>query len=479
VPIRLRLALVVLAASAALVASGAVLFTHQLRSGLLDSTDQALEAEAAPITSYITGAQSVDAAYLSALMVAQREALAQVVSPAGDIVFSSPGLGRLLQGCPAKLKCTAGDEDDPGRLKRYVFQATTDAGGRPRVDRFLATSVRRSDGTWIVIVGSSLEDISDALERVRAGLLLGGGIAIALATVGAWVLGGAALRPVERMRKQVAAISERDPEGSIKVPTTRDELALLAGTMNNLLGRLREVLARERRFVADASHELRTPLSVLQMELELAANRERSPKELSDAVDRAAGEAQRLSRLADDLLFLARVDEGVPVLRAAEQDLEPVMAGALRAWKDRAAAQEVELRFGLESGVTAWFDPDRIRQALDNLIDNSLRFAPAGSMLEVSAHRAGGYAVVRVEDRGEGFPADFLPHAYERFSRSDASRSQHTGGSGLGLAVTAAIARAHGGWVNAANRNEGGAVVELAVPGRAPDHSAEDVPPNM
>jgi len=266
------------------------------------------------------------------------------------------------------------------------------------------------------------------------------------------------------MRREVAAIGERDPAGSIKVPATRDELARLAGTMNDLLGRLGKALARERRFVADASHELRTPLAVLQTELELARKPERTREELREAVSEAAAEAERLSRLAEDLLFLARVDEGVPVLRASSQELAPVIARSMDAWREAAAARAVSLEAELEPGVRAWFDPDRLRQAPDNLVGNSLRFAPSGSSLEVSAHQADGFAVVGVADRGEGFPQEFLPHAFERFSRPDVSRSLHNGGSGLGLAVIAAIARAHGGWATARNRQDGGAAVELALP---------------
>jgi signal transduction histidine kinase len=472
VPIRLRLALVVLVASAALVASGVVLFSHQLRSGLVDSIDRALGAEAAPIVSQVAASPgNVDTKYLDRLLTAQPGALAQVLGPSGEVVFSSPGLGGLpiLQGCPAKLHCGAPRaEDSSTKVRSYFFVTQAGAGDKKTNVRFLAMSVRRSDGTWVVVVGSSLDDAQEALGSVWQGLLAGGGVAVLLATIGAWVLGGAALRPVERMRKEVAAIGERDPAGSIKVPSTRDELARLAGTMNDLLGRLGKALARERRFVADASHELRTPLAVLQTELELARKPERTREELAEAVSQAADEAERLSRLAEDLLFLARVDEGVPVLRASSQEVAPVIVCSLDAWREAAAARAVSLTAELEPGVTAWFDQDRLRQALDNLVGNSLRFAPSGSSLEVSARRSDGFAVVGVADRGEGFPEEFLPHAFERFSRPDVSRSLHNGGSGLGLAVTAAIARVHGGWVTARNRRDGGASVELALPVQDP-----------
>lgn len=463
-PIRARLALVVLVVATALVAAGVLLLRTQLRAGLLDSVEQSLEAEAAPVASYVASAPAVDAGRLRALMRAQREAVAQVVSPTGTMVFSSAGTDPVLSRCPEKLHCAAaGDPDATGKLQRVAFTAAPPGGTAASPDRYLATSVRRSDGTWLVVVGTSLSDTDAAIGHVQATLLIGGGLAIALAVVGAWVLGGAALRPVERMRREVAAISEHDPARAIEVPGTRDELAALAGTMNGLLARLSGALARERRFVADASHELRTPLTVLRTGLELASRRDRTREELTDAVAHASAEAARLSRLADDLLFLARVDEGVPVLRATEQELGPAVAGALQAWEQPAAGRGVRLSLGLEPGLRAWFDPDRLRQAIDNLVDNALRFAPSGSALEVGTVGSGNFAVLRVADRGEGFPPEFLPHAFERFNRPDSARSQEEGGSGLGLAVTAAIARAHGGWVAARNREGGGAVVDLGL----------------
>jgi signal transduction histidine kinase len=234
--------------------------------------------------------------------------------------------------------------------------------------------------------------------------------------------------------------------------------------MNGLLARLQAALARERRLVADAAHELRTPLAVLRTELELASRRERTREELVDAVANAARETDRLVRLTEDLLFLARTDEGVPVLRSEPQHLGDFLNTALSAHAQRAAAGGVSCHVNVVDDAVVMLDEARVRQAVENLLDNALRVAPPGSSIEVDARVEDGMAVIAISDDGPGFPPDLLPEAFQRFRRGDVARARQDGGSGLGLAIVQAIARAHGGWADAANRPDGGATVRLAIP---------------
>jgi two-component system OmpR family sensor kinase len=235
--------------------------------------------------------------------------------------------------------------------------------------------------------------------------------------------------------------------------------------MNGLLGRISTALERERRLIADASHELRSPLAVLRTELELASHPGRSQAEQAESVSHAATEADRVVRLAEDLLFLARTDQGGPVVQPVRQFLQPVLAGAVTAASGRAAAKGVRLDLQVDGGLDAPIDADRLRQAADNLLDNALRVVPAGSAVCVRAQRWDQTVAVAVSDAGPGFPAEFLPHAFERFRRADPARARQHGGAGLGLAIVEAIARGHGGRVEAANRPGGGAVVRLILPG--------------
>jgi signal transduction histidine kinase len=233
--------------------------------------------------------------------------------------------------------------------------------------------------------------------------------------------------------------------------------------MNGLLGRLQAALGRERRLVADAAHELRTPLAILRTELELAGRPERTREELVQAVANAAQETDRLARLAEDLLFLARTDEGVPVLRLEPVPLREVLHEAVAAHAAQAAAASVTVGVAVPDDMVV-LDEARIRQAVENLVDNAVRAAPAGSAIDVGVQVEDGVAVISVSDSGPGFHPDFIAHAFERFRRDDAARARDGGGSGLGLAIVDAIARAHRGRAEARNRPGGGATVDLAIP---------------
>ena len=326
-------------------------------------------------------------------------------------------------------------------------------------------------GGWLFASGLSAtggesQDVYEAtLSQVVRELAIGGVVFVAVAAVGAYWLARAALSPVERLRRQVAAVSGRDEGSAVEVPGTRDEIAALADTMNELLGRLQGALARQRAFVADASHELRTPLAVLRGELELAARPGRGRDDLAAAVRSAAAEAERLSRLTDDLLLLARSDEERLSLRLETTDIGKLLARSAGTAASRLAAAGVSCRVEAPDGALAAVDGDRVRQAVDNLLDNALRFAPRGSAIVLSAAADGSDLGIQVRDDGPGFPPGFLPHAFERFRRPDTGRSRDDGGTGLGLAIVRAIAAAHGGTATAANRPGGGAMVSLCLPG--------------
>ena len=311
----------------------------------------------------------------------------------------------------------------------------------------------------------SLESADSTTSALVTRLTIGGLLFVAIAAAGAYLLARAALAPVDRLRREAAVISEQDPAARLPVPRTKDEIAALAGTMNDLLARLQSALARQRAFVADAGHELRTPFAVLRGELELAGRPGRSREELADAVTSAAEEAARLSRLTDDLLLLARSDEQHLAARATPTRLDLLLARSANQAGRRAAAAGAQIRVSAPDGLTARIDGDRIRQAVDNLIDNALRFAPPGSRIDIAAAVRDADLTIAVSDGGPGFPPDFLPRAFERFSRPDGGRARAGGGSGLGLAIVDAIARAHGGSAAALNRPGSGAEVVIELPG--------------
>lgn len=458
-PIRARLALLVSLAVAALVATGGAVFVFQLRAGLDASLDAALRARADTLMQKIgpDGNGDFQDSGGSGLL-RPYEGLAQVIDPRGRLLDSSEQTRGKALLTPAQL----------ARARVRSLSVTSRTGSGESIRLLAVPLAAPGRPSTVVAVGTSRALTENALDRVRVGLLVGGGLAILLSGVGAWLLAGAALRPVERMRRQAAEMSAGDSAARLAVPATRDEVARLAATMNGLLQRLQEALARQRDFVADAGHELRTPLTTLRAELELADRPGRDREELVAAVRRAAVDTDRLVRLAEDLLTLATADDGhASFLRRAPVRLDLLAAEAVSAAAAPADRAGVHLVTEGTAALTVHADRDRLRQVFDNLLSNALRFTPAGGTITVRLRGDGpteDRVTLEVLDDGPGFPDGFVPHAFERFRRGDYSRAARDGGTGLGLAIVAALVDAHGGAISAANRPEGGACVRMELP---------------
>jgi hypothetical protein len=453
VKIRYRLAVASAAVTLVLFGVAGFLFVRSFRDGLVDSLDQGLGPQ---VSTLARQARAGDVSLDDRSTIATSEVVAQVLD----------GRGRVLEATKEAGRQAVIDADTIARARGGRTHTNVSVGSEPEPFRVVAAPVR-GEGTGpgrIVLVGTSMEATDAAVARVERAAIIGGSAAVLLAAVGAWLLAGAALRPVDRMRRQAEAISEHDMTARLNVPSTRDELAALSTTMNALLARLQTSLDRQRNFVADAGHELRTPLSVLQTELELAARPTRTRKELVEAVAQAGREAERLSGLADELLFLARSDVAGTTIQRESVEVEPLLERSAEAIRTRAREHDVVVRVEAHGASSAWLDADLVRRALDNLLDNAVRYSPPGSVVTVSARATDTRGLeIQVEDAGPGFSDAFLPHAFERFRRADDARTRDDGGAGLGLSIVLAIAQAHGGTATASNRNGGGAVVTLAL----------------
>ena len=449
--IRLRLTVVFAVAAAIVFALGGWLFVTVLSSSLTASIDSQLATQAAQASGYLSSGSTGPAAPVA---INPPQYSVQLIDPAGRVRAASEEAGNRPVISSAELT----------RARTGPVLVTQEHDGEHQ--RVLAEPFAARSG-WVTVVGVSLESFDRTVSRVTVELAIGGSVFVVAAALGAYGLATAALGPVERLRREVAALSELGGASAVGVPATRDEIAALAETMNDLLGRLHDALRRERNLVADASHELRTPFAVLQGELELALRPGRDREELLAAIASASVEAGRLSRLANDLLLLARMDQGEMPLRRQPTDVARLLTESAERGAGRAAAATVTISVDAPE-LEANLDPDRIRQAVDNLVDNALRFAPARSEIRLAASVVGDDLAIEVADHGPGFDPAFLPHAFERFRRPDASRSRDEGGSGLGLAIVNAIARSHGGSAAAANRPGGGASVRLRLPGAVP-----------
>lgn len=453
--IRLRLTLAfALAMAIVLAATGAFLYLR-LESELDSSLNDSLRSRADEISALVieggTGLRESGGQRLAEL----DEAFAQVLASDGQILDTSPQLGDLVL-----LSETERSRASQGTMfiEKEALSELLDAPSR-----LLATPIELDGGEVIVIVGASLEDRDDALSGLLTQLLIIGPIALLVASGLGYLLAAAALRPVEAMRQEAAAVSAYEPGRRLPVPPQRDEISRLGETLNAMLGRLESALSRERRFVAEASHELRTPLASLKAELELGLRRARSPDELESALQSAAEETDRLIRLAEDLLVLARSDQGqLPVRRAEINAAELLMLVATR-FSHVSAGNGGAVETEAPPDLTLQGDSLRLEQALGNLVDNAMRHG-AGTV-RLTAARNGHGVEFHVTDEGSGFPPDFLDEAFDRFARPDESRGRS--GTGLGLAIVQVIAQAHGGTAHVENRSSGGAHAWIVIPDRS------------
>jgi signal transduction histidine kinase len=330
--------------------------------------------------------------------------------------------------------------------------------GRTGEWRVLALS--NANGS-VAVVARSLVPREESLDHLRHELLIFLPLALLAACFGGYLLAAGALRPVEALRRRAEAVTAGEP-AVLPVPPSDDEISRLAVTLNDMLARLQAAFEHERRFVADASHELRTPLALLQTELDLALRRPRTHEELEKALGSAAEETQRLVRLAEDLLLIARADQGPLPISREEVDADELLADVASRFATRAQILGREVRV-VSGGLRLDVDPLRVEQALANLLDNALVYGEG--IVELRAVDTGKQVELHALDEGRGFSEQFRERAFDRFSRADEARS--SGGSGLGLSIVELVARAHGGRVGVRNRADGGADVWLSLP-RAP-----------
>jgi two-component system, OmpR family, sensor kinase len=417
----------------------------------LDSTINAgLRSRAADVVALVKEADSGLSEGPGGSLVRRTESFAEVLEADGGVIDSSATVGNEVLLRPAEL---AAASRGPLIVNRGPLP------GLEESSRLLATPVTSHGRKRVVVVGTSTEARDDSLTDLVQLLLLGGPVALLLASMAAYGVAAAALHPVEAMRTRASEISAAEPDQRLPVPPTHDEVARLGATLNEMLERLGEALEHERAFVADASHELRTPLAILRTELELALAEGRSPEELRAAIASAAEETDRLTQLSEDLLTIAQTERGELPLRLTRVDLTDLLEGVRRRFERRATEEGRRIEV-VGPGLAIRGDRLRLDQAIGSVVDNSLRYGEGTVSLEVSAGDRG--IEIRVRDRGPGFPTEFLPRAFERFSR--ASSSRRDGGSGLGLAIVRTVMRAHGGEADVANW-EGGAEVRLTLPG--------------
>jgi heavy metal sensor kinase len=315
----------------------------------------------------------------------------------------------------------------------------------------------------LVQVAMPLRRTRQTLLRYVETLLVLVPLGVVLSAAGGWLLARRALRPVDRMSQSALRISAEDLSRRLERRGTQDEIDRLADTLNAMLARLEAAFGEMQRFTADAAHELRTPLTALRGGIEIALRAERSPDEYRRVLASSIEEVDQLIRLAEDLLLLSRSTVG---LSAARQpvDLEPLCLEALELGVRLAKGKGVNVSMGATVPAIVHGDAGALRRVLLNLVDNAVKYTPAGGSVVISLARVADSVALVVEDTGIGIdPAD-AKRIFEPFLRLDAGRNRDTGGSGLGLAIARSIVLAHGGTLEVDNRPGGGSRFTINLP---------------
>lgn len=422
--------------------AAAVLLVVRLQTGLQSNLDTTLTQQVQSV--------AADARHgrLSRPLTtgAETAALVQVAGADGQVVSSSANIDG-----ESRLFTVAGGHGDPA----FSLNAGVPLGQDGTTYRVASLVVLSPTGALTVYVGMPTTGITASVAELTQTLAFGVPFVVLLLAAVGWLLVGRALRPVEAMRLQAAAIPGTDLHRRLAAPPGDDELNRLAITFNDLLSRIETSAGRQRRFVADAAHELRSPLAVLRTELEVSV-RHPSDQSYTSAAPQLLADVERLSRLVDDLLQLARLDASAPV-KHLSVDLDDLLLDQVQRHRGRGPRIDT-------TGVTAARvvgDPQALARVVQNLLDNAVRHA--GHCVSITLGTTDELVHLVVADDGSGVPTAERGRIFDRFTRLDDARSRDAGGSGLGLAIVTEILAIHGGHVQVQD-NEPGARFTVTLP---------------
>jgi heavy metal sensor kinase len=443
-PIRARLTMwyVGLLAVVLLVLGGFLIL--RLHAGLIHGLDDSLATRAAQISLGLQGGcegEFQDVSDASLVGLPQGESGAQLLSLDGKVLESA--------GDPAAEQALLTVDQVRSVAAGRALRGTVRSGPDGEAFRVLAVALPSGACSGVIVVATSTDEVGRSVRELLLQLSIGVPIALLVAGLGGWWLAGRALAPVARMTREADRIGIERLDERIDVPAASDEIGRLAVTLNAMLDRLERGVEDKRRFAADASHELRTPLAVMRAELDVSLRDADLSTSAREALESAQEEVERMRSIVENLLMLARADDGSLELLRAPLDLADVTEAVTLNASVLARPKRVAIMAqGPRSTVLA--DRARIEQVAMNLVNNAIRFSPDGGRVTITTWLRDGGAGWTVNDEGPGVSPELAGHIFERFVRGDAARS-NDGGSGLGLAISSEIVEAHGGriWVDA------------------------------
>jgi two-component system OmpR family sensor kinase len=383
----------------------------------------------------------------------------QIFGPDGVSVASSKNLrGRTLPFRPELAGTSA-------------FETISTSGdGSPAL--LGVSRININNAPYFAAIAVSLENVRGIQRRLLITLAVSIPIAILLSLVGGAVLARQAIEPLDRITNTAQRISARHLDQRIELPGADIELTRLASSFNQMLDRLDQSFKQMRQFTADASHELRTPVTILMGETELAVNDLLDYEECKAALSSRHEELQRMARIVDDLLTLSQFDDGAPALVRKPLDFADLVIEVCEQQRNQAKAKGVELELNKTVPIMMQGDSSRLRQMVRNLLDNAIKYTPAGGKVSIELAQSNGNFAFRVSDSGIGIPSSDLPHIFDRFYRVDKARTREEGGSGLGLSIVKRVVESHGGKIKVTSEVGTGTVLTVVMTSSG-DHLSE------
>jgi two-component system, OmpR family, sensor kinase len=449
--IRLRITLGSLLIAILLLGAAVVLLRGQVESILNNTTLTLLRHDAAP---------SIAEVKLSAhgqIDVPGRGQLVAIVDP-NDVVVETT----LPKSLHAKI----------GTLLSIGSRVEVVRGGDD-LYRVLTNEVKAPDGYWHVITARNDESTVLLLDRLTQALIAGAVVLVFAFGAASWILTGASLRPVTRMRRQAEAIVAMGSTEPLPTGPAKDELSALGMTLNDLITDVRKSAERERQLVSDASHELRSPLAVLMTQLELAHLNSGNAVALEKEISAAEQNVKRLSELAMGLLELSQLESTASDAQSTWAEIQEELVTSVDEARMLAVSSKVTVDFEVIDGLVAHgvkqiyaIAPTNFSRIVANLTSNAIAATPPGGIVSIALRETSSHLELTVADTGRGLAPAFIPVAFDRFSRPDDARTRRTGGAGLGLAIVHAIVSAAHGEVTLANRTVG-LVVTVRIPRKA------------
>ena len=332
----------------------------------------------------------------------------------------------------------------------------------------------RDGNRFIVETGAPFDQIESVLHGLLLTLGLGLPVIVAFSIGGGYFVMRRALKPVDALTESAELITSRNLNERLPIVPTGDELERLSIALNSMVARLDAAFTHIRRFSADASHELRTPLTVLRGELEGIAQDPQLTGEMREMIGSALEETERLAKIVESLLVISRLDAGEARMERTRLDFAELTEATVEQLRLLAEDKSISLVSDMPEPVEVEGDRARLKQVVVNLVDNAIKYTPAGGRVEVRVTREDGHAQLEVKDTGVGIPAEALPHIFERFYRVDKARSRAVGGTGLGLAIVKSICAAHGGQVNVESTENKGSRFAVQLPASSYVNTAQE-----